>query len=247
MKRSVFFLFVWMILLISAHARADNITLVTGEWTPYTSQNLEGNGFITEIISEVFKEMGGRAEYKFYPWRRCYHLVKKGRVWGGFPYSYTEDRAKEVMFSDDVGESKTVFFYYKKKKEYAYETLDSLKPFKIGGIVGYFYEEAFKKAGLQVDYAPDELSAISKLAAGRMELLPLNELVGWYFIRKSFSDKMGDFGKLEKAYSTDQLKVIVSKEYPGSSELLEQFNKTLKIVKSGDRYEAILKKYGIYE
>ncbi len=240
------FVFVLMIFLVSAHAGAD-ITLVTGEWTPYTSQKLEDYGFITEMISEVFKEMGIKPKYKFYPWRRCYHLVKSGKVWGAFPYTYTEERAKEVLFSDSVGESNTVFFYYKKKKNYTYDTLDNLKPLKLGGIVGYFYEEAFRKAGLQVDYAPDELSAINKLAAGRMELLPLNELVGWYHIREKFPGKLSDFGTVERAYSTDELKVIVSKQYPDSSNLLKQFNKHLKNVKTGDRYKAILKKYGIID
>ncbi|MCP4352251.1 MAG: amino acid ABC transporter substrate-binding protein [Desulfobacterales bacterium] len=243
MKKTV--VFALMIFLISSHASADKITLATGEWTPYTSKKLEGYGFITEIVSEVFKETGVETEYKFYPWRRCYHLVKSGKIWGAFPYTYTEERANEVLFSDSVGESKTVFFYYKKKKDYAYDTLDNLKPFKLGGIVGYFYEEAFKKAGLQVDYAPDEISAINKLAAGRMELLPLNELVGWYYIGKRFPAKVNDFGRLEKAYSTDELKVIVSKQYPNSSNLLKQFNKHLNNVKTGDRYKAILKKYGI--
>lgn len=239
--------FVWMFFLISASAGADTLPLVTGEWTPYTSEKLEGYGFITEIVSEVFKEMGVEVEYKFYPWRRCYHLVKTGKVWGAFPYSYTEERAKEVLFSDSVGESKTVFFHYQKKKDYPYETLEDLKPFKLGGIVGYFYEADFKKAGLQVDYAPDELSAIRKLAAGRMELLPLNELVGWYHIRKTFPDRQGDFRTLEKPYSVDELKVIISKQYPDAPALLKQFNTHLKNVKTGDSYKAILKKYGLAE
>ena len=239
--------FALVIFLISAHASAGTVTLVTGEWVPYTSEKMEGYGFITEIVSEVFKEMGVGTVYKFYPWRRCYHLVKSGKVWGAFPYSYTEERAKEVLFSNSVGKSKTIFFYYGDKKDYKYESLDDLKSFKIGGIVGYFYEENLKKAGLQVDYAPNELSAIRKLVAGRMELLPLNELVGRYHIRKTFPDRQGDFKTLENPYSVNELMLIVSKQYPDASALLERFNTHLKKVRTGDRYKAILKKYGISE
>jgi len=166
---------------------------------------------------------------------------------GGLSIFSYRGAAKEVLFSDSVGESKTMFFYYGKKKDYKYDTLESLKPFRIGGIVGYFYEEDLKKAGLQVDYAPDELSAIRKLVAGRMELLPLNELVGRYHIRKTFSDRQSDFRTLEKPYSVDALNVIVSKQYPNASALLERFNTHLKKVKAGDSYKAILKKYGIGE
>ncbi len=34
-------------------ACAESLPLATGEWSPYTSEALEGYGFITEIITEV--------------------------------------------------------------------------------------------------------------------------------------------------------------------------------------------------
>jgi polar amino acid transport system substrate-binding protein len=37
---------------------------------------------------------------------------------------------------------------------YEYETLEDLRPYKLGGVIGYFYEDLFNKAGLEVDYVP---------------------------------------------------------------------------------------------
>jgi len=108
--------FALVIFLISAHASADTVTLVTGEWVPYTSEKMEGYGFITEIVSEVFKEMGAEAEYKFYPWRRCYHLVKSGKVWGAFPYSHTEERQRRFCFPTVWGRAKLCFSIMERKK-----------------------------------------------------------------------------------------------------------------------------------
>ncbi len=66
-----------MIMLLGATpVWAEKITLVTGEFPPYTSKTLEHRGFSTEIVSAVFQEMGKEVEYKFYPWRRCEDLVQ---------------------------------------------------------------------------------------------------------------------------------------------------------------------------
>ena len=234
-----------ILFLISANVQAESLKLVTGEWSPYTSESLQGYGFITEIITGTFQEMGLAPEYEFHKWKRCYSLVIRGDVWAAFPYSFTEERAKEVLFSDTIGKSLTRFFYYKKAKEYKYETLEDLKAYEIGGVKGYFYEDAFQQAGLNVSYTSDELSSLKRLAAGRVELIPLNELVGWDLIKKNFPDQAADFGVLEKPYDTSELRLIVSKAYPGSEELLNRFNTSLKKMKNTDNYRNILKKYGL--
>ena len=108
-------------------------------------------------------------------------------------------------------------------------------------------EEDFKQAGLNVSYTSDETSAFKKLAAGRVDFMPLNELVGWALIKKHFPDKVQDFGTLSKAHSIAELKLIVSKDYPNSQKLLTQFNETLKKVKTMEGYKGILTKYGLKE
>ncbi len=107
----------WIIvafILISAMADAwaGSLILVTGEWTPYTSKTLEKNGFFTEIVSEVCKEMDLVPEYEFHSWRDCFSMVEKGTVMGAFPYTYTDERAVKVFFSEKIVESNTVFFKY---------------------------------------------------------------------------------------------------------------------------------------
>lgn len=226
---------------------AESLPLVTGEWAPYTSEALDGYGFITEIVTEVFKEMSIEPVYTFQTWKRCYSLVVRGDVWAAFPYSYTEERAEEVLFSDTIGESTTKFFYYGQDTPYQYSTLDDLKPYKIAGVKGYFYEEAFTQAGLDVSYTADETSALKRLAAGRVDLMPLNELVGWGLIKELFPDEVNRFGTLETPYDTSELKLVVSKTYPDAQDYLQRFNATLQQVKTGDTYQQILKKYGLIQ
>jgi polar amino acid transport system substrate-binding protein len=210
---------------------AETVTMATGEWIPFTSANLNNYGKFTELVSIVLKEMQMEVEYRFYPWPRCYDAVIKGRVWAAFPYSHTEERAEKVMFTDALSCSRTVFFYYEKDKaakEYQFRGIEDLRKFKIGGVAGYFYEELFRKAGLEVDYANKEISGLEKLKLGRIDLMPLNDLVGWHLIQTHFPDDAGKFKTLEKPLSVNTLHLIVSKGHPHSEELLVRFNAALK-------------------
>lgn len=205
---------------------------------------MEHYGFFTQIVTEVFKEMGVENKYVFYPWRRCYDSVLNSSVWAAFPYSYTEERSKEVLYSDAIAYSSTKLFYYK-NDNYKFETMEDLKQYKIGGLIGYFYEEIFKNAGIQVDYVSKEIDALKKLMLGRIELFPLNELVGWHLIKTHFPDEIDNFGVLPKPLFSDALYLIVSREYPGTIDLLEKFNSALETIKMNGEYENILAAYNL--
>ncbi|MCK5673052.1 MAG: transporter substrate-binding domain-containing protein, partial [Spirochaetales bacterium] len=111
MKKIAILLLCLLFIIVNVHS--DEIPMATGEWTPYTSESMEHYGFFTQIVTEVFKEMGVEYKYVFYPWRRCYDSVLNSSVWAAFPYSYTEERAQDVMFSDAIAYSSTKLFYYK--------------------------------------------------------------------------------------------------------------------------------------
>ncbi len=231
LKKKVAIIMGLLLLSFVSFTYAKNVPLTTGEWVPFTSASLDNYGAFTEIVSTVFKEMEMKPEYRFYPWSRCYDSVLKGRAWAAFPYSYTEKRAKEVLYSDAMYCSKTVFIYYEKnkgEKQYKFNKLKDLKKYKIGGVSGYFYESIFKDANVKVDYASKEISCLEKLKLGRIDLCPVNELVGWHLIKTHFPQDVDNFKILAKPLSVDPLHLIVSKSYPNSKELLESFNTVLK-------------------
>ena len=245
--KNLLILTVVLIALCSQTLFAENTLVVaTGEWPPYTSDNMNNKGFVTEILTEVFKQMNIQPTLKFYPWRRCYEYVLRDKVWAAFPYSYTEERSKEVLFSDDIAFSTTQFFYYSKTNEkpsFVFNKLEDLRQYKLGGVIGYYYEEQFKNAQLNVDYVSKESIALEKLYLGRVQLLPLNVMVGWELIKKTFPNNVNNFGMLEKPLDRKSLKLIVNKANKESVELLSLFNYQLNVFKKSDAYSLIIHKY----
>jgi polar amino acid transport system substrate-binding protein len=230
-KNEIPILITLMIFLFAPMSKAQSIPMATGEWAPFTSENMKDYGEFTKNVTIVFKEMGVEPDYLFYPWRRCFDSVIKGRVWAAFPYSYTKKRAGKVWFTNKLSCSKTVFFYYfqgKSPKKYHYNSLEDLNSYRIGGVTGYFYEELFKDADLKVDYVNKEINAMEKLKIGRIDLMPVNELVGWNLIKTHFPHDAHNFKTLTKPLNIMPLHLIVSKDYPESRKLFDRFNQALQ-------------------
>jgi polar amino acid transport system substrate-binding protein len=227
MRAGIILCFAIMLTVAPPILAQEAVPVATGEWAPFTSKELPEQGVITALVRDVFARIGREPDIVFYPWKRCYDLVLSGRVWGAFPYSWTQGRAKEVLFSDPIGYSDTGWFYVGVAPLPAYRELQDLQELRIGGVVGYFYKEALDGAGLDVVYAPDEVSALRMLLAGRIDLVPMNILVARSIIDTHFPGQEEKIKLLDGLYSRNDLRMIVSHAYPGARELLEAFNAAL--------------------
>jgi polar amino acid transport system substrate-binding protein len=228
--------------------KRDEVILTTGEWPPYTSENIMSYGFFTEIVNAAFKEIGYKPLIDFYPWKRCEELVKKGEAFAAFPYSINEERSQHFNFSDPVIEGYTRFFYYDNSEGYFnYNELNDLKEYTIGVVSGYFYIEMLTNAGLEesLDYSDDEISAIKKLIEGRVDMVPLNTVNGWKLIKDNFPEEENRFETLDKELIQTDLRLLVSKRYKDASNILNRFNRGLEIIINNGTYNQILKKHDI--
>ncbi len=234
-------------LVFSAPLTAEEpVLLLTNQLEPFCSPKLPGFGFMPEIVSLVFKEMEMDRHYKFYPWKRCEFLVEAGEAWATFPYSYTDERAEKFYFSDIIGYSTTLLFYFQNNQDVKFNTIKDLKKYRIGGVDGYFYQEMFQNEDIQLSYSRNEITAFKKLIAGRIDLLPMNELFAWGFLEKRFPPHVvSRIGRLKKPLSKDPLHLMVSKTYSHSATLLNRFNDALKKIKMRPEYRQIFLKYGV--
>ena len=227
---------------------SEDVLLTTSEYLPYTTEHAENYGFCTEIVSAVIKNMDMNPVYKFYPWRRGQLNVREGNVRATFPYSKNAEREREYWFSaQPLFVGRVSFFCCKDclSENLRWNTLEDLKQYKIGGVRGYWYESDFAKAGLAVEYTDHPEESLKKLYSGRIQLFPLNEMVGWYLIDRLFPDHKKRFCVLAKPYELSPSYLMVSKSYPNSKRLLKRFDEAFQRLKESGGYRKILKKNGI--
>ncbi len=167
--------------LITTTVSAETVKLATWEYPPYTSRELDGYGFVTEIISAALQEMGMEPEYQFFPWKMIEKLLQQGKIWAVFPYAYTDARTQAFLFSDTITEGAMVFFYYGHgySIDVDYKTLRDLKDYTFAVVKGSAYIQAFDEAGIQKRVNTlDEVSALKTLVSGEAFFLVLDEIVG---------------------------------------------------------------------
>jgi polar amino acid transport system substrate-binding protein len=226
----------------------EDVHLTTSEYLPFTTEHAKNHGIFSEIVSMVIKKIGMNPVYTFYPWKRGQAGLRSGEMWATFPYVKTREREQEYWFSaQPLFTSKIRFFYHKDHLSNAvrWNTLEDLKPYRVGGVSGYWYETDFAKAGLTVEYTTHPEQSIKKLQAGRILLFPVNDVVGWYLVEKHFPDSKNRFGTLEKPYDTVSDYLMVSKSYPNSEHLLKQFDAMFQKIKETGEYQSLLKKHRI--
>ncbi|MGM0508018.1 MAG: substrate-binding periplasmic protein [Fusobacteriota bacterium] len=231
------------LLILSALTLGEKVKITNGEWAPWLSENYKHYGVASHIVTEAFAKEGIEVEYGFFPWARSYDLVKRGRWDGSILWSETEERKKDVYYSDPVMYSDTVFFY-KKGTDFDWETIDDLKGLTIGTTIGYAYQgldEYVEEKNLDIEQAPNDETNLKKLLAGRIDIFPLDKDIGYEMIRNEFDSE--DFGKLthhSKPITQKSYKLILTRKDPENKELMKKFNKGLNKLKESGEYDEFI-------
>ncbi|BDQ33883.1 hypothetical protein JCM14722_14250 [Pseudodesulfovibrio portus] len=217
--------------------------LVTNEYYPYVSLTGDNPGMLYEVVAAAFREVQVEARIECRPWRRCALMVEDGTAFGAFPYARTPRREAYAWFSDVIGECRNAFFFLKGRMAgFSFTGLDALRPYTLAGTSGHFYEEAFERAGLRVDYAPGEASGVHKVRMMRVDLFAEDEMVGWNLIHRIFPSQAHLFSS-STAWNVNPQHVMVSKRYPEAERLMERFNRGLAAIRENGVYDRIESKY----
>lgn len=227
--------------LSSLSVAEEKIRLTTGEFPPFTSQNLKHNGVITRIVTEAFALEGVTVEYGWYPWKRAYSQAKEGSWNGSSYYKKTPEREKDFIYSDVLTTAEYVFFH---KKDFSFDWNDfqDLSGIPIGGTLGYFYRELFsplEKTGiLDVQWTSDDKSNMGKLLKDRIRIFPSNLDATYYLLHKEFTpEEVSNITHHPKTLSDHGSFLILSKKIKENVRFMKLFNRGLQRLKDSGKYD----------
>ncbi len=75
---SMLVIFVIWTIPYGSHAQSQSVIIAASDWAPYTSPDLQNDGFFTEIAVTAFRSVGYTPKIKFVPWKRGVEETKKG-------------------------------------------------------------------------------------------------------------------------------------------------------------------------
>ncbi len=238
-------LFIVLFIFWTVNALAETITLVTGDFAPYSGKMLSQGGMTTEIIVKAFEEVGYTAEIKFLPWKRGFNLTQNHKYFGTFPYVADDERKKEFLFSEPIYKAK-VYFFVLSDSNIKYEKDEDLKGLKTCVPLGYStlgIQRFLDRKILTISVQPiDDAACFKVIKLGRAQLYEVNEITGWDVIKKTFGTTK-EFRTIGKPLQVHNYYIIVNKTYPNGKKLLEQFSKGLKLLKQKGIYKKIVERH----
>ncbi len=249
MKTGRWLLAVFMLACVTFCHAGEPVIIVSDDYEPYTSSKNSGSGVILDIVKQVFDESHIETVFKFYPWKRCEANVAKGNAFAAVPYFKTEERLRKYNFSDPIIYSFNRFFYNKEKfpKGVEWNILEDFRGYTMGCILGYWYMPAFERAGLRTEAVDSDLQNMEKLINRRIDFTILDERTGLWMLREHFPNETGKIGMLDKPESFIQFYLLISRTYPNTARITEQFNNGLRMLKQKGGYRKILQHYNMPE
>lgn len=219
---------------------AETIRISSGEFAPWTSEELRHAGLTNHLISEAFKLVGYEVEFSFFPWDQAYDVAKDANSFQATSYWYLSDHHdKDYYASDPLQVDRTVFFHQIDSSLENWNTLDDLKGLRIGATRGYTYTPEFWEAEasglLDIQIADTDEINFEKLVNGEIDLFPTELLTGKQLLYRTYSPQIVDFiGYHRKPLSAPTGHLLISKQLENGEELLVQFNQGLaKLIESG--------------
>ncbi len=243
-KRIIAMMIAAVFLGSAASAFSQTLTLATLNWEPFYSENLPEEGFFTALSREAFKRAGYEIKVEFMQWTRALAMAKKGKYDGLLGAYHNAERENYFIFPEPAAHNEEVFLQ-KKGKGITYTSLEDLKPYKIGGLVGGAPLKELAEKGFKTEGAKD-LQSIKKLHAGRIDLMVYGKQ-NFYFSLKNMADYtpyQDAFEVLEPPFKSYGLYCPVSRKRTDAREIVDKFNAALKEMKADGTYEKILTRFG---
>lgn len=225
--------------------RDSTLDLVTGVgFAPLAGEELPEGGLLTEVVTRAFAAVGLRYQVRFMPWKRGYDGVVSGMFLGGFPYTRTAERDRDVLFSGALMVVRQLV-YASTRTGFDFQGPSSFRGRSVCAPVGYALPAplaALVENGATVLERLSDLSAcVRMVATGRVDAFVMDEFTGRVAIAEADAD--ADIRPSARSFGTAALHLVVSRTNPEAGALLAAFDSGLKKLHESGEYDAILARH----
>lgn len=222
----------------------ETVPAIASEYPPYLSST-PGENFSGELAQAAFQKSGVDLAIDYYPLKRYGMLGDQSAtpVLLGDTSHLTEERLK-TLSTVPILTIRLVLMYYKPAypQGISYETLDDLKPYRIGQVLGSASEDIFKAANIEAETSQLE-GVIRKLQSKRIDLGVVADLSGIMLVKKLFPEEIENFGYLEKTLITFPGSILFDRKHPKGEHAETLFRQGFQALKQEGKHRDILEKY----
>jgi polar amino acid transport system substrate-binding protein len=246
MKKAILIL-IWILIGFSSQGFAEEtIRITTGEWSPYSSEDLKYHGIVSLIITEAFALEGVKVEFGFFPWGRAVDYAKEGDWDASSLWFRHPDREKYFYHSDHIIKIQEVFFHLKSFK-FDWDDWKDIESLEVGATIGYTITKVLKEKQKTVNFyletVPSDEINLRKILKGNIQILPLPIEVGYEILRKKFSSEEAQritYHPKPINKGDSNIHLLFSKKVKKNLHMLKLFNKGLKRLRENGKYDQFI-------
>ncbi len=223
---------------VQAFAQSEVIYQVDENYPPFTYTNKNYiYGFDPDLIKFIFGSANDTVDYSYDSWNHVYPRLLSGEIDIAGIIAVTEERKKEILFSDTIFVSSISVYA---REDFREISLQDLKTLSVGVGRGYYSESILKtELGNNGYTAYENLSdAITDLSNGKIDVIFENQhLIDNLLV--SMRMKGTIVARIQNIYPRDHAYAI-SKDRP---ELVPYINERLKQLRKSGIFEELYTKY----
>lgn len=232
---------------------ADQITISTEEFPPFTSTSLKGNGIDCEIVREALKLSGLEVRFVFVPAARSLKMAEDGETDASLPWTKRPGRETDFLFSEPVIKKDNEVFFVLKDTSFEWDpasrNYELIKGKSIGAVNAYNYGERFEAAEknqtIHVERVREDKLNFNKLFGKRFDALIAKRMVGRLILNEYYTAEQRALvvEKNENSETEDSDYLLISRKSPKAERLLKAIDTGLQELRRSGKYSELLKQF----
>lgn len=226
----------------SVYSESSPITLYASEYPPFYASQLPQQGVITEIVRTAFNRVEQPIDVEFLPFRRGLQQIQQGQADGMFALWYSDERAKQLWFSDTIVSNDIVLL----------RRLDDLRSFdrhnlhglRIGNVRGYLPPDIILQQNLPLNEVSIDNQLLMMLIHDRLDVIIIDRWVANHLIATEMPEILGHVVAIEPPLERKSMHIVLSKTRANSLYLLELVNQVLQQLQEEGVIADILRRHG---
>ena len=216
------------------------LSLVTGDFSPYSGAGLPDGGQSTRLVTTLLREAGyDELKVEFLPWNRGYELTRNGLASAIYPYAWTSERAKLFYYSAPIHIDYLSWFSYHGSDRVLDGKWQGLRVCIPAGWSTSHADEVITRFSLQLVRPKSLAQCLQLLELKRVDLMPMNDAVTADASMQVFGDP-NYLQPLPYFRQRDTFYLLVSRKAPDGRELIERFNEALAASRASGHYDKLV-------
>jgi polar amino acid transport system substrate-binding protein len=243
MYKSCIALLFGLTLSCSAVFAQTPVTLTASTSPPYSDIKLPDQGLAMEVVSHVLKQAGYAPEISFDVWSRAMEGVDVGLYDALAAAWYSDDRAKQYIFSEPYLNSKLILLKLRSDPS-KYPDKSYLRGKRLGTQVDFAYGINFEEiAGLKVVPENHAIQNLLSLLNGKVDVVIGDQRTLAMQLSEYLPNEVHKFEVIDAQLPTRARHLAASRELSSSEKLVADFNRALIATRKDGSLRAIIAKW----